>query len=63
MASASQSAAAGGITTIVTMPNTDPIIDEVALVGYVRELARASADIRVHPMAALTKGLKGIAMS
>jgi len=63
MASTSQSAAAGGITTIVTMPNTDPVIDEVALVGYVRELARASADIRVHPMAALTKGLKGSAMS
>ncbi len=63
MASASQAAAAGGVTTIITMPNTEPAIDDVALVGYVRELARASADIRVRPMAALTKGLHGNAMS
>ena len=63
MASASQAAAAGGVTTIVTMPNTDPVIDDVALVGYVRELARASAQVNVKPMAALTVGTAGGAMT
>ncbi len=63
MASASLGAAAGGVTTIVTQPNTEPPLDEVALVGYVRELARASAKVRVRSMAALTVGLEGKAMA
>jgi dihydroorotase len=39
-ASASQAAAAGGVTTIVTMPDTDPVIDDVALVDFVLRRAR-----------------------
>ncbi len=34
-ASAGQAAAAGGVTTIVTMPDTDPVIDDVALVDFI----------------------------
>lgn len=59
IASASQAAAAGGVTTIVTMPDTDPVIDEVTLVDFILRRARDEAAVRVYPMAALTKGLAG----
>ncbi len=62
-ASAGQAAAAGGVTTIVTMPDTDPVIDDVALVDFIRRRARDETAIRVHPMAALTKGLAGTEMT
>ena len=58
-ASAGQAAAAGGVTTIVTMPDTDPVIDDVALVDFIGRRARDETAIRVHPMAAITKGLAG----
>ena len=58
-ASASQAAAAGGVTTIVTMPDTDPVIDDVALVDFIMRRARDEAAVRVYPMAAATKGLAG----
>ncbi|SHO60961.1 dihydroorotase [Pseudoxanthobacter soli DSM 19599] len=59
LATASQAAAAGGVTTIVTMPDTDPVIDDPALVDFVLRRARDTAIVNVHPMAALTKGLEG----
>ena len=58
-ASASRAAAAGGVTTLVTMPDTDPVIDDPALVDFVLRRAREEADVRIHPMAALTKGQEG----
>lgn len=58
-ASASEAAAAGGITTIVTMPETDPVIDDPALVDFILRRARDTAVVNVRPMAALTKGLAG----
>ncbi len=63
LATISQSAAAGGITTLICMPNTDPVIDDVALVDYIARRARANACVNVHPMAALTKGLNGEEMT
>lgn len=63
IASASQAAAAGGITSIVTMPDTDPVIDDVALVEFVLRTARDTACVNVHPAAALTKGLAGREMT
>ncbi len=59
LASASEAAAAGGITTIVTMPETDPVIDDPALVDFILRRARDTAVVNVRPMAALTKGLAG----
>jgi dihydroorotase len=56
---ASRAAAAGGVTTIVTMPDTDPVIDDPALVDFVFRRARDTAVVRVHPMAAMTRGLEG----
>ncbi len=63
LASASEAAAAGGVTTIVTMPNTDPVIDEAALVDFIKRRAAATAKVRVAPMAALTHALRGERMT
>ncbi len=56
---ASRAAAAGGVTAIVTMPDTAPVIDDPALVDFVFRRARDTAVVRVHPMAAMTRGLSG----
>ena len=63
LAMTSQAAAAGGVTTVTVMPNTDPVIDDVALVDFIERRARDTAIVNVHPMAALTKGLKGQEMT
>jgi len=60
---ASRAAAAGGVTTMVVMPDTDPVIDQVALVDFIKRRARDTAIVRVHPMAAVTKGLRGAEMT
>ncbi|MFC0243352.1 dihydroorotase [Rhodopseudomonas telluris] len=62
-ASASQAAAAGGITTIICQPNTSPVIDNSATVDFVMRRARDTAIVNIHPMAALTKGLEGAEMT
>src|SRR5438309_6629329 len=59
LASASEAAAAGGVTTIVCQPDTSPVIDDPALVDFVLRRARDTAIVHVHPMGALTKGLRG----
>jgi dihydroorotase len=58
-ASASHAAAAGGVTTIVCQPDTNPVIDDPAIVDFVLRRARDTAIVHVQPMAALTKGLEG----
>jgi dihydroorotase len=63
LATASQAAAAGGVTTMVCMPNTEPVIDDVALVDFILRRARDTALVNVHPMAAMTKGLLGQEMT
>lgn len=60
---ASEAAAAGGVTTIVCMPDTNPPIDEPAIVDFVLRRARDTAIVHVHPAAALTKGLEGKEMT
>ncbi|HEX7791778.1 MAG TPA: dihydroorotase [Afipia sp.] len=62
-ASASLAAAAGGITTIVCQPNTKPVIDNSATVDFILRRARDTAIVNIHPMAALTKGMKGDEMT
>lgn len=59
IATASAAAAAGGVTTIVATPDTDPPIDEPAVVDFLKRRARDTARVRVLPSAAITKGLKG----
>ena len=60
---AGEAAAAGGVTTIVVMPDTDPVIDQVALVDFIQRRARDNCVVNVHTMAALTKGLEGREMA
>lgn len=60
---ASHSAAAGGVTTMVVMPETNPVIDTVALVDFIQRRARDNALVHVHTMAAATKGLAGEEMT
>ncbi len=62
-ASASQAAAAGGVTTIICQPDTSPAIDDPATVDFVLRRARDTAIVHVHPMAAITKGLDGKEMT
>lgn len=62
--SAGRAAAAGGVTTMVMMPHTDPIIDDQSLVDYVlRRGPDRSGGVRVLPAAALTKHLDGELMT
>ncbi|MGX8014058.1 dihydroorotase [Mesorhizobium sp. ORM8.1] len=63
IASASLAAAAGGVTSIVMMPDTDPVIDNVALVEFVLRTARDTASVNIFPAAAITKGLEGREMT
>jgi len=57
--SASRAAAAGGVTSLIMMPETDPVIDDVALVDFVRRAARDHASVRIYPSASVTKGMDG----
>ncbi|MDX1293484.1 MAG: amidohydrolase family protein, partial [Hyphomonas sp.] len=63
LATASRAAVAGGVTSLVVMPDTKPVLDGVALVRYISDRARANAKARIYPAAALTVGLKGEAMA
>lgn len=63
IASASVAAAAGGVTSVIMMPDTDPVIDNVALVEFVLRTARDTASVNVFPAAAITKGLEGREMT
>ncbi len=63
LATAGEAAAAGGVTTFVMMPDTDPVIDDIALVDFIRRRAGATAKVRVKIAAALTKGLSGAEMT
>ncbi len=60
---ASHAAASGGVTTMVVMPETNPVIDQVALVDFIQRRARDNALVHVHTMAAMTKGLAGEEMT
>jgi dihydroorotase len=61
--SGSLAAAAGGVTTVVCMPDTDPVIDDPAIVDYLLRRARDNSVVNLHPAAALTKGLRGQEMT
>jgi dihydroorotase len=62
-ASSSKAAAAGGVTTVVTMPDTHPVVDDPAVVDFLIRRARDTASVRMLPAAALTKGMLGQEMT
>ncbi len=63
LATAGDAAAAGGVTTFVVMPDTNPVIDSVALVDFITRRAESVAKVKVLPTAGLTIGLDGLKMA
>ena len=59
IASGTRSAARGGFTSVMCMPNTDPVIDNAAVVRYVLDKAEREGVVNVFPIGAVTKGQKG----
>ena len=60
---AARAAAAGGVTTMACLPNTDPVIDDAALVEMVKQRGREAGLVNILPYGAITKGLAGEAMT
>jgi dihydroorotase len=60
---AGMAAAAGGVTTMICMPDTSPPLDDPASIDFIMRRARDRSVVRVHPMAAITKGLAGCEMA
>ena len=63
LATASRAAVAGGVTSMVVMPDTNPVIDDVALVQFITNRGKETSQVRIYPAGALTKGLNGEAMA
>ncbi|HOH47634.1 MAG TPA: amidohydrolase family protein, partial [Candidatus Cloacimonadota bacterium] len=61
--SGTKSAAKGGFTTICAMPNTDPVVDNIAAVEYVQRRAKDLGFCKVHVIGAITKKLEGAEIS
>src|SRR6185437_6344260 len=59
MNSGGLAAVAGGVTTMVALPNTEPVIDDAALVEFVARRSRDVGLARIRTYAAATKGLRG----
>jgi len=59
----SNAALSGGVTSAVTMPNTNPIIDNVSMVDFLKRRGRDKSKINIYPTASLTKNLEGSNMT
>lgn len=59
IATGARAAAAGGITAVCAMPNTDPVTDNQAAVGFVLKQGRAADSARVYPIGAISIGQNG----
>ena len=59
IATGSRAAAAGGFSSVVCMPNTNPVADNAGTITLIREGAQASADVNLFTTGAITKGLAG----
>ena len=55
----SNAALASGVTSVVTMPNTSPVIDNVSMVDFLKRRGRDKSKINIYPTATLTKNLEG----
>lgn len=54
-----KAAAAGGFTSVCTMPNTNPVADNIETIRYMLERAAAGNGVKLYPVASASKGLKG----
>lgn len=63
IATGARAAAAGGFTAVCAMPNTDPVTDNQAAVGFIMSRARHASAARVYPIGAISLGQKGEALA
>lgn len=63
VASGAMAAAAGGFTAVCAMPNTDPVTDNQAAVGFIVSQAQRAGKARVYPIGAVTLGQRGEQMA
>jgi dihydroorotase len=63
IASGGRAAAAGGFTAVACMANTQPVNDDPATTDFILDRARHDAPVRIHPVAAATRGLEGRVMT
>src|SRR3954470_2453577 len=63
IATGARAAAAGGFTAVCAMPNTDPVTDNQAAVGFIIRQAQRAAAARVYPIGAISVGQKGEALA
>ncbi|MCF6178095.1 MAG: dihydroorotase [Geopsychrobacter sp.] len=61
--SGTAAAAAGGVTSLACMPNTQPIVDNLAVCRYIISKAQEQGSANVFPIGSITKGLKGETLS
>ena len=59
----SNAALAGGVTSVVSMPNTSPVIDNVSMVDFLKRRGRDKSRINIYPAACLTKNIEGKQMT
>ena len=59
LGAAVRAAVSGGVTSMVCLPNTNPVIDDMSVVEFVARRARKQGLAKVYPYGAVTKGLKG----
>jgi dihydroorotase len=63
IATGARAAAAGGFTAVCAMPNTDPVTDNQAAVGFIMRQAQRAAAARVYPIGAISVGQEGKALA
>ena len=63
VATGARAAAAGGFTAVCAMPNTDPVTDNQAAVGFIIRQAQRAKAARVHPIGAISLGQRGEALA
>ena len=59
----SNAALSGGVTSVVSMPNTSPVIDNVSMVDFLKRRGRDKSKINIYPAASLTKNTDGKKMT
>lgn len=59
LVSGTDAAAAGGITSMVCLPNTEPVMDDMSLIEFIGREARKIGRVKVYAYGAATRGLKG----
>jgi len=60
---ASESALAGGITSLICMPDTQPVIDQIPIIEFIKKRARETNGVKIFPAASITKNLEGMQLT